>query len=181
MESATIRAGYKPSAILMMSAASLACALLVGFSALVRMPLPGTPVPVTLQTLALLGCAGLLGRWYAVQMVAWYLALGFAGAPFFTGGGGVASLFGPTGGYLVGFVAAAAIVGFFSADRRGFIAKSAICLAAALAIYAPGLVWLKLSTGSTWAATLSMGLFPFVVAEIAKVAAAALVIDRFKR
>ncbi len=181
MEATSARAGILSSSALTMSFASLACAVIVGFSALVRIPVPGTPVPVTLQTFALLGCAGMLGRWYSMQMVGWYLVLGLAGAPFFTGGGGTEHLFGATGGYLLGFVAAASIVGSFSSKCAGLWAKVALYLASTLAVYVPGIVWLKLSLASGWGAALSMGLFPFLLFDLVKASAAASANHIFRR
>jgi len=159
-----------PSRILIMSAASLALATAVGFSALVRIPIPGTPIPVTLQTFALLASAGILGRYYALEMVAWYLVLGIAGAPFFAGGSGIAHLVGPSGGYLFGFIVASALVGFLRGE--GAIRGIAVYLCAALAIYVPGLIWLHLSTAATWSQTIAMGFLPFIIADLLKALAA---------
>lgn len=154
-----------------MSAASLICAVVLGFSALVRIPIPGTPVPVTLQTFALLACAGLLTRYYAIQMVAWYLALGLMGAPFFAGGSGPSHLVGATGGYLWGFFLAAWVVGFFG-RRGGWIYSLAVYLVAAMVLYVPGLVQLKIVAGADWAGTFAMGLYPFIMADLIKAVAA---------
>lgn len=157
----------------LMSAASLACAVLLGFSAFVRIPIPGTPVPVTLQTFALLGFGGLLGRSFSLQMVAWYLTLGLVGAPFFAGGNsGWNHFIGPTGGYLLGFFFAAAIVGFVGEATRSFWKRCFIYLAATSAIFLPGLAWLKITTGGSWHATLAMGLFPFIAGDLVKAVAA---------
>lgn len=169
------------SSRLVFSAASFACAVIVGFSALVAVPLPGTPVPATLQTFALLACAGLLGRSYALQMVLWYVAIGLAGAPFFTGGGGAGALFGATGGYIAGFFAASAIVGYLSSRRGPLVSKVAIYAAAAMAVYVPGLLWLKFSTGAEWSAVLSMGLLPFILFDLVKASAAASINRLFRR
>jgi len=142
--------------------------MLLGFSALVKIPVPGSPVPATLQTFTLLVCAGLLGRWYSMQMVGWYLILGLIGAPFFAQGSGFQYIFGATGGYLWGFFIAAGIVGFLYRRSSGWMNAFTIYIAAALAIYIPGLLQLKLVTGSTWQITLVMGLYPFVVVDLVK-------------
>jgi len=155
-----------------MSAASLVCAVILGFSALVRIPIPGTPVPVTLQTFALLACAGALTRYYALQMVAWYVLLGLVGAPFFAGGSGYAHIMGATGGYIWGFFLAAAVVGFFGDTKRSLFSGMAIYLVAALALYVPGLLQLKFVTGVNWPNTLAMGFFPFIITDIVKAVAA---------
>jgi biotin transport system substrate-specific component len=170
MKAISITNTYVSKRVIYMSAASLALAVVVGFSALVRIPLPGTPVPVTLQTFALLASAGILGRYYALQMVGWYLVLGVVGAPFFAGGSGAAHLVGPTAGYLLGFVIASAVVGFMRGE--GVLRGMAVYLCAALAIYVPGLVWLHLSTATTWSQTIAMGFLPFIVADMLKAIAA---------
>ncbi|MBT3181679.1 MAG: biotin transporter BioY [Deltaproteobacteria bacterium] len=153
---------------LVMSTGSLICAVLLGFSALIKIPIPGSPVPATLQTFTLLLCAGMLGRWYSVQMVGWYLILGLVGAPFFAKGSGLQYVFGATGGYLWGFFLASFIVGFLHKKSSGLINSVAIYVAAALAIYIPGILQLKLVTGSTWQMTLAMGLYPFIMVDLIK-------------
>lgn len=156
-----------------LSTASLLCAVAIGFLALVKIPIPGTPVPLTLQTFALLAGAGLLGRGYALQMVGWYLVIGILGAPFFAGGtGGWVHLLGASGGYLVGFFLAAMLVGYLAGKERPVWQNGLVFLAATLAIYIPGLLQLKLVTGAAWPQTLAMGLAPFIVGDIVKAAAA---------
>jgi len=171
MKSGILNHSISTNRILIMSTASLICAVILGFSALVRIPVPGTPVPVTLQTFALLAGAGLLGRYYSLQMVGWYLLLGLVGAPFFAGGGGYAHMIGAAGGYLWGFVLAAWVVGFFG-RREGWISSFAVYFAAALVLYVPGLIQLKIVTGADWARTFAMGFYPFIVADIVKAIAA---------
>ncbi len=165
---------------LVMSAASLCLAVLMGFSALVRIPVPGSPVPLTLQTAVLFIGAGILRGGYALQMVAWYLTLGIAGAPFFAHGAGPSYLFGATGGYLVGFIVAAAIVGFAAPRTDRWQRALAIYLAAAAAIYVPGIVQLKLVTASTWSEAAHMGLFPFIAFDFLKAVGAFAVVRGIK-
>src|SRR5437899_13089304 len=99
--------------IIRRAAAVVLGALLVAAAAQVAIPLPGTPVPMTLQPLAVLLVGGLLGRWLGASSLLLYLALGAAGLPVFTPVGlpGVARLFGPTGGYLLAYPVAASAVG----------------------------------------------------------------------
>ncbi|PYP08151.1 MAG: biotin transporter BioY, partial [Gemmatimonadetes bacterium] len=91
--------------VLRRAAAGILGAALVAAAAQVAIPLPGTPVPMTLQPLAVLLVGGLLGRWLGASSLLLYLALGAAGLPVFTPVGlpGVARLFGPTGGYLLAY------------------------------------------------------------------------------
>jgi biotin transport system substrate-specific component len=153
-------------------AATIFFAVLLGASALVRIPLPGTPVPVTLQTFTLLVGAGFLGARYGLAMVGLCVALGMVGAPFFAGGSGAAYLIGPTGGYLIGFALAAWIVGRFDRADRGLATKLALYAAAAVALYVPGLLQLKVVSGASWSLTLAMGLAPFIVGDVVKAVAA---------
>ncbi|NLD28000.1 MAG: Biotin transporter BioY [bacterium ADurb.Bin270] len=166
---------------LVMSAASLAFAVLLGFSALVRIPLPGTPVPFTLQTFVLLAGAGILGRFYALEMVGWYLVLGIAGAPFFAGESGLAHLMGPSGGYLLGFAIAAGIVGFAPAKKATPVVRAAIYIAATLSIYIAGVTHLKLASGSGWQMAIAMGAYPFMAGDIIKAIAASIGASKVSR
>ena len=152
----------------LMSSASLIFAVIMGFSALVRIPVPGTPVPVTLQTFALFtGCA-ILGKRYSMQMIFWYLILGFIGAPFFSGGSGFSYIFGATGGYLIGFVFAALFIGHLG-SRNSTLSKSILAYVLAFAsIYVFGTLQLKLVTGADWNTVFKMGLYPFVLFDAVK-------------
>lgn len=148
--------------------------VLVALSARVAIPLPFTPVPVTLQTLAVLAAGALLGSRRGAAAILLYLAEGAAGLPVFAmGRSGVAYLAGPTGGYLAGFVAAAFLAGFFSGrrwDRHGLLAFAGLAIAD-LAIYVPGVLWLGAATG--FGRALVRGALPFLVADVLKAAACA--------
>lgn len=147
-------------------------ALLLGASAWVRIPLPFTPVPVTLQTFALLLLAASLRGSVAPMMVLWYLALGALGMPWFALGNGLSALTGPTGGYLFGFLLAASVVGSGIPLLRHRLARLLLFAVGALLVYVPGLLQLKLVTGSTWSATIALGWAPFVWGDLIKAAAA---------
>lgn len=152
----------------LMPAASLMGAVIVGFSSLVRIPIPGSPVPLTLQTFALLACAGVLARGYALQMVAWYILLGIAGAPFFSGGQGLNHLFGPTGGYILGFIPAAFITGYGLPLARTWPRRLALFVLATFAIYVPGLFVLHHAADLSWKNTLAAGFAPFILFDVIK-------------
>jgi biotin transporter BioY len=130
------------------------------------------PVPITGQTFAVLLTGMLLGRRRGTLSVLTYLAEGIAGLPVFSPGGptGVARLVGPTGGYLIGFVAAAYVVGWLA--ERGWDRKPTTTLAAMLignaVIYGFGLSWLALLVGADRA--LPLGLYPFVAGDGIKAA-----------
>jgi biotin transport system substrate-specific component len=143
--------------------------LVIGLCAQVAIPLPFTPVPVTLQTLAVLVAGGLLGSRRGTAAVLAYIGEGFAGLPVFSGGrAGVAHLLGPTGGYLVGFVLAAFLVGLL-AERgatRSWLATLAALIAGNLLLYVPGVIWLGAFTGMEKA--LALGFFPFLIGDALK-------------
>jgi biotin transport system substrate-specific component len=148
--------------------------LLVGLSAQVAIPLPFTPVPVTLQTLMVLATGALLGSRRGAGAILLYIAEGAAGLPVFAmGRSGPAHLAGPLGGYLVGFVAAAFLAGLICErgwDRNGLLAFAGL-LVADLAIYLPGLLWLGAFTG--FSRVLVLGALPFLAADVLKAAACA--------
>jgi biotin transport system substrate-specific component len=154
--------------VLMVLGGSLFVALL----SQVRIPAGFSPVPITGQTLAVLLVGATLGsRRGALAMLA-YLAEGAMGLPVFAGAGGAARLIGPTGGYLVGFVVAAFIVGWLAEhgwDRRPVTTALAM-LAGSAAIYLFGVSWLAVLMGSDKALTL--GLYPFIIGDLLKLALA---------
>jgi len=151
----------------------LAGSWLVALTAQITIPLQ--PVPVTGQTFGVLLVGALLGsRRGALAMLA-YLTQGAMGLPVFAGGtSGLARLAGPTGGYLLGFVIAAFLVGSLSERGwdRHFIPSAMAMLIGNAAIYALGLPWLATFTG--WEAAFRAGLLPFIPGDLAKIALAAL-------
>lgn len=182
-------------------AAGLDAGLVVGAAALtalaaqVVITLPFTPVPITGQTFAVLVTASLLGRVRAVAAQLLYLLAGAAGLHVFAGGThGLASLTGATGGYLVGFVAAAAVVGGLAErgwDRRPWSAVGTMLLGN-LVIYAVALPWLYATVGAGlcthpffgayiptavcgngFLLTIYAGFFPFVIGDTLKLVLAA--------
>ena len=143
--------------------------LVIALCAQVAIPLPFTPVPLTLQTLAVIVAGGLLGSARGTAAVLAYIGEGFAGLPVFSGGrAGVAHLFGPTGGYLVGFILAAFLVGLIveSGAGKSWLATGAALVAGSLVIYVPGAIWLGAFTGMRKA--LSLGVAPFLIGDALK-------------
>jgi biotin transport system substrate-specific component len=164
--------------------AVLAFALLTAFSAHASVPLPGTPVPVSLQTLAVLMSGMLLGPALGATAMMLYLAAGAAGLPVFAMGMGLPYLFGPTGGYLLAFPAAAAIAGAGAMWARGGGAQRTafLLLAATLAtvvVYAGGWSQLSLLTGDA-ALAFRAGVLPFLVGDVAKIVVAAILTTRLR-
>jgi len=150
---------------------------LVAAAAQVAMPLPGTPVPLTLQPLAVLIVGGLLGPWLGASSLILYLALGAAGVPVFTPVGlpGVARLIGPTGGYLLAYPLAAYAVGRLAGDgaRLGRIALAA--LLGIVLIHLGGLAQLLVLTGSLSRAA-QFGTLPFLLGDSVKLILAVLIL-----
>lgn len=157
---------------------------LVAALAQVRIPLPFTPVPLTGQTFAVLLVGAALGSRRGAASLALYLSAGLLGLPVFTGlGSGLAHLAGPTGGYLLGFIVAAYVVGWlcerpmpFTANRLDRRWRTALFpfLVGEILIYLCGLPWLASFIGSDQA--LAAGLFPFIPGDIVKLLLAALVL-----
>ena len=161
---------------------SVEVALVVGGAALVAacaqisIPLPFTPVPITGQTFAVLLAASALGPTLGVASIALYLAAGIAGAPVYADGEhGWSTITSASGGYLVGFLLASALVGGLARrgwDRR-FATASAALLAGNVVIYAVGLPWLAIVLETDLDRTLELGLYPFVVGDVLKLYLAA--------
>ncbi len=157
---------------------------LVALAAQVAVPIPGTPVPVTLQPLAVLIVGGLLGPALGASSLVLYLLLGAAGLPVFTPFGlpGVTRLIGPTGGYLLAYPLAAAIAGRLATAEPGRtpgVARLSLAAFAGLAlIHLGGLAQLVLLTGSG-AAALQLGTLPFLLSDLGKLAIAVLFLRPF--
>jgi biotin transport system substrate-specific component len=151
--------------------------LLIALSAQLQLRLPFSPVPITGQTFAVLLLGALYGSKRGPATVATYLALGVMGLPVFAGGAsGVARLVGPTAGYLVGFLAAAFVVGSLSErgwDRKPWTVAASMVIGSAI-IYATGILWL--SKFVSWPAVLSTGVLPFLPGDALKIALATLLL-----
>ncbi len=152
----------------------------IALGAQIAVVLPFSPVPVTAQTLVVLLVGALFGPRVGVLTVLAYIGQGAAGLPVFAGAKfGPAVLLGPTGGYLVGFAAAAAVCGYLARlgwDRR-FLTASLMMIAANAAIYACGLAWLACLTGMGRLQIgldelLKIGCYPFIAGDLVKIAAA---------
>lgn len=154
----------------------MGAAALTALAAQVSIPVPGSPVPVTLQTFAVLVTAASLGAVRGALGQLLYLAVGALGMPVFSNAtGGVHALFGATGGYLLGFVVAGYVVGALSergADRKVVSTVLAYVAGSAL-IYGLGVTVLALSTGQSMGWAVQHGLVPFLVGDGLKALAAA--------
>jgi biotin transport system substrate-specific component len=148
----------------------------VGFITLlaqVAIPVPGSPVPVTGQTLAVLLIGTTYGARLGLMTFATYLLAGVAGAPIFAGSThGIEKVIGATGGYLVGMLVASLLLGYL-ADRKAdqkFKTSFPALLFGDAVIFFFGLSWLHYSLDLSWSATFAAGLTPFIFGELLKIA-----------
>ncbi len=153
----------------------VAGSLVVALGAQLEIKLPFTPVPMTGQPFAVLLVGALLGARRGAAAMLTYLGEGALGLPVFAGGAaGLANILGPSGGYLLGFVPAAAVTGFLAErgwDRRFLTTWAAMALGSTL-IFACGLPWLATFVG--WNNVLAAGFFPFILGDLVKQVLAAL-------
>jgi len=158
------------------SAVIAVCARLV-------LPLPFTPVPLTLGNFGVLLVGLALGSKRGFAAAALYLAWGAMGLPVFSpvGVGGVAQLFGPTGGYLMAYPVVAFIAGWLAEQGVASFARNLVAgIVAEIVLFGAGIVWLAAMTHS-WQRALAFGFLPFVFAEVMKVMVAAGLARRLQR
>jgi biotin transport system substrate-specific component len=170
----------RPDARVLRAGALVAMTLLTAVAAQVSIPLPFTPVPLTLQPMFVLVGGCLLGSRLGASSQIVYLALGIAGMPVFAASPilpqGAARLLGPTGGYLMAYPAAAFVAGWFAEggfDRRYWTSLVAMAMGLAI-IFAGGVLWLSLAVGLETA--IRQGLWPFIGADLVKLAFAAAIL-----
>lgn len=154
----------------------LAGTLLIALGAKVSFVIPGTPVPVTGETFGVLVAGGALGFRRGIASTVLFVLLGAAGLPLFAlGKTGLDVILGTTGGYLVGFVLAAAIVGRLAElgwDRNVAGSLGAMLLGE-IAIYAVAVPWLAIVAGVTLGDAVALGLTPFLLGDAIKLLLAA--------
>lgn len=171
------RATSLPSRIGRMAVPVALGALLVALSAQFVVPVPLSPVPMTLQPLAVLVVGGLLGAAAGVSALILYIALGAIGLPVFAGGGlGVLHLLGPTGGYLLAFPVAAGLTGaLVGRAPRSVLRVLLACALGMVVIHLGGVAQLALLGGNP-AAAFRMGFIPFLTGDLLKIGLAAAII-----
>lgn len=167
--------GARTRDVLLVSAAALFTALL----AQVSIPVPGSPVPITGQTLAVVLTAAALGPLRGLSGQALYVLLGAVGLPFYSdASSGWEVVTGATGGYLVGFLPAAFLIGLAARHRADRVLWKAVPLfvAGQAVIFAIGVPWLAVTADLTAAQALDAGFYPFIVGGLVKAAVAGLVL-----
>ena len=168
-------------ALITRSTVSTKIALVVGgatFLALmaqIAVPVPGSPVPVTGQTLGALLLGSAYGASLGFTTFATYLLVGFIGAPVFASGAhGLSRITGATGGYLVGMLLASLITGYLAGRKwdQKILTVIPTMLIGDLVIFSAGLLWLHHSLHASWATTFKFGFTPFILGEVIKIAIA---------
>lgn len=138
-----------------------------------QIAVPMGPVPMVLTNLFVLLSGLLLGPGRAAAAMGLYVLLGAVGLPVFAQfKGGLAHLAGPTGGYLMGFIAAAWVTGIISRAGSHKLFDAVAVIAGSVTIYALGVPWLKGVTGMPWSKAISVGMLPFLIGDGIKAAAA---------
>ena len=141
--------------------------------ALVRIPLPFTPVPLTLQTFFVLLSGLALGSAYGATSMTLYLLFGMLGLPFFAGeASGASWLLGPTGGYLIGFIAASSIAGIAAHPDTKPLLRIGYLILSTMLILIMGTIGLSLYSGQSIISSLVPGVAPFIPGDILKLVTA---------
>ena len=137
----------------------------------ISLPFPGSPVPITGQTLGVIFVGGLFGAQIGTSSIFSYLLLGGMGLPFFAGGvGGWKHIFGASGGYLIAFAFATLVLGY-AANKgwdRSLKTWLPMILLAEIIIYGIGVPWLMISQHYSLARAISEGFTPFIIGDIVK-------------
>jgi biotin transport system substrate-specific component len=153
----------------------------------ISVPIPVGPVPIILADFFVMVTGLFLGFKWGLTSVALYLSLGALGLPVFSSGtSGLAVLFGPTGGYLFGYLLVAASVGFISSRGQQSMVTNLLALVVGnILLYVIGVPWLKIVMNLGWAGALAAGLTPFIPGIIIKIIVASamgrVLLPRFKQ
>ena len=137
---------------------------------------PISPVPMSLATLMLYLSVYILGKKHATISCGIYLLIGLVGLPVFSGfSGGAGKLFGPTGGYLIGYLALTWICGWCvekwsGASRTGYLMQILGLVLGTAVCYLFGTVWLSYQAGMDFVAALGVGVLPFIIGDVVKIA-----------
>jgi biotin transport system substrate-specific component len=169
------------SAFVARSTAQTKVALVIGgvfflsLMAQIALPIPGSPVPVTGQTLGALLIGTAYGASLGFTTFATYLIVGFLGAPIFASGShGIARMTGATGGYLIGMLLATALTGFLAQRKWDQKIRTVVptMILGDILVFGCGMYWLHHVAGQSWSWTFSKGFTPFLLGEVIKIAIA---------
>ncbi len=153
---------------------------LISVGAFIAIPIG--PVPIVLQNMFVLMAGLILGPVWGTACVAVYLLMGLAGLPVFAGGtSGIGKVFGPTGGYLIGYLPAVFVTATLSKMFKRSLAGDIIAMTAgSLIVYAAGVPWLKIAFSMSWGKALTAGMLPFLIGDALKVGAGALITKKLR-
>jgi len=153
---------------------------LISVGAFIAIPIG--PVPIVLQNMFVLLAGLLLGPAWGAACVAVYLLVGLAGLPVFAGGtSGIGKLFGPTGGYLLGYLPAVLVTGVISRTLGEKPGGDVLAMAAgSVIVYAAGVPWLKIAFSLSWGKAVTAGMVPFLLGDVLKIAAAAVIAGKIR-
>jgi biotin transport system substrate-specific component len=156
--------------------------IFTSLGAFVRIPLPFSPVPLTLQTFFVLLSGAFLGSGLGAVTQLSYIFLGLVGIPIFSGAGsGLLYFFGPTGGYLLGFILAALFIGrFIKYAGNNLLYTLAVFCLGDLMLLASGVIWLKVIFGYSWDKLWLIGFLPFLAGDLVKAVFASLIYLKLK-
>jgi biotin transport system substrate-specific component len=172
----SLRASVLPqSSALAHASLSAGGVLFLSVLAQIAIPVPGSPVPVTGQTLGVLLIGTSYGAGMGVTTYLFYLLAGIAGAPIFAGAShGLEKITGATGGYLIGMMVATYFLGILAKRHldQKFLTALPAMLFANVIIFIFGVSWLHYFTGKDWAWSINAGFTPFIIGEILKIAIA---------
>lgn len=144
--------------------------------------IPVGPVPIVLQNLFVLLAGLILGPVWGTGCVGVYLLMGLAGLPVFAGGtSGIGKLFGPTGGYLIGYLPAVFITASLSRGLKKSLAGDLLAMIiGSLIVYGIGVPWLKFVLALSWEKALGVGMLPFLAGDALKVGAGAVLARKLR-
>lgn len=149
----------------------------------IAVPLPFTPVPINLATLGVFLCGALLGAKYGALTQIVYILLGVIGLPVFSGfSGGAGVLFGPTGGYIIGYIFAALCTGLFIKKLPKKFSYYTLSMFIGLVVcYLFGTAWFIYLTKATFRKALAACIIPFIPGDILKIITASFIAIRLKK
>lgn len=153
---------------------------LISIGAYIAVPIPGSPVPIVLQNMFIMIAALMLGPWWSLLAVVFYLLFGMIGMPVFAGGtGGLVKFVGPTGGYLIGYIPATVVMGIVAQKgRRSIPANLLACFLGMIIVDAFGIVRLKAVLDVDWTRALVAGFYPFILGDVVKIVLASILAPR---
>jgi biotin transport system substrate-specific component len=159
------------SSQLQMTVYSSLMAALIAVGAFIAVPVG--PVPIVLQNLFVMLAGLLLGSKWGLASVSLYILAGICGLPVFSGGGaGLGHFFGPTGGYLIGYLPAVLVIGLTSEKTASMSLRVVALVAGAALVYLFGVSWLTIVTGMSVMKAMTVGMFPFLIGDAIKIVAA---------